>query len=86
MFSIGMLLINNPWNIKYGHCSWFDTCGSSASVHSSLNFSNYIHYKVWDEITYPYSNFNGATVEVWEWISYFILHFTGYVITYKYWD
>ena len=26
--------------------------------------SNYIHYKVWDEITYPFLNFNGATVEV----------------------
>ena len=26
----------------------------------------YIHYKVWDEITYPFLNFNGATVEVME--------------------
>ena len=26
--------------------------------------SNYIHDKVWDEITYPLSNFNGCTVEV----------------------
>ena len=26
--------------------------------------SNYIHYKVWDEITYAFLNFNGATVEV----------------------
>ena len=26
--------------------------------------SNYIHYKVWDEITYPFLNFNRATVEV----------------------
>ena len=26
--------------------------------------SNYIHYKVWDEITYPFLSFNGATVEV----------------------
>ena len=31
--------------------------------------SNYIHYKVWDEITYPFLNFNGCTVEVKEWIS-----------------
>ena len=28
--------------------------------------SNYIHHKVWDEITYPIRNFNGCTVEVWE--------------------
>ena len=26
--------------------------------------SNYIHYNVWGEITYPFLNFNGATVEV----------------------
>ena len=26
--------------------------------------SNYINYKEWDEITYPFLNFNGATVEV----------------------
>ena len=26
--------------------------------------SNYIHYKVWDEITYPFINFNGCSVEV----------------------
>ena len=44
--------------------------------------SNYIHYKVWYEITYPFTNFNGATVEVWVWISDFILHFTWHVIIY----
>ena len=44
--------------------------------------SNYIHYYVWDEITYPFPNFNGCTVEVWERISNFIPHFTGHVITY----
>ena len=26
--------------------------------------SNKIHHKVWDKITYPLLNFNGATVEV----------------------
>ena len=26
--------------------------------------SNYIHYKVCDEITYPLQNFNGTTAEV----------------------
>ena len=26
--------------------------------------SKYTHYKMWDEITYPFLNFNGATVEV----------------------
>ena len=27
---------------------------------------------MWDEITYPFPNFIGCTVEVWEWISNFI--------------
>ena len=30
---------------------------------------------MWDEITYPCPNFNGCTVEVWEWISHFIPQF-----------
>ena len=30
--------------------------------------SNYTHYKTWDEITYPFPNFNGCAVEVGEWI------------------
>ena len=30
-----------------------------------------------DEITYPFLNFNGAAVEVKEWINKFIPHFTG---------
>ena len=38
--------------------------------------SNYIRYKVWDEISYPITNFNGRTVEVGEWISKFVPHFT----------
>ena len=36
---------------------------------------------MWDEIASPFPNFNGATVEVWEWISTFISHFSGHVIT-----
>ena len=39
--------------------------------------SNYIHQNVWDPITYPFPNFNGATVEVWELISKFIQHLLG---------
>ena len=52
--------------------------------------------KVWNEITYSFQNFNGATVEVLnfngatvevsEWISNYIQHFTKDVITYTCWD
>ena len=49
--------------------------------------SNYIHYKMRDEITDPLPNFNNFVVEVWEWISNFIPHFTGHdVITYPCWE
>ena len=34
-----------------------------------------MHIKVWDEITYPFLNFNGCTVEVQEWLSNFFSHF-----------
>ena len=43
---------------------------------STAWISHYIHYKMWDKITYPFPNFNGAPVEVWEWISDCIPHFT----------
>ena len=33
--------------------------------------SDNIHNKVWDKITYPFPNFNGCTVEVWEWMNNF---------------
>ena len=42
----------------------------------NLNPSNYIRYKVWDEITYLFLTFNGATVEVDE-IAYAFLNFDG---------
>ena len=48
--------------------------------------SNHIHYKMCGEIAYPFPNFNGETVEVWEWISSFIQQFTWYVIIYPCWD
>ena len=47
--------------------------------------SKHVHSKVCDEITDPFSNFNGA-VEVSEWISNPIPHFIMNVITYACWD
>ena len=44
--------------------------------------SIHIHYGVWNEITYPFLNLYGVDVEDWKWISNFIPHFTGHVITY----
>ena len=36
-------------------------------------------------MTYPFPNFNGYTVEVWEWIRNLIPYFIIDVITYPYW-
>ena len=44
-----------------------NTCGPFDLRELSWNpicISNYTHYKMWDEITYPFLNFNGASVEV----------------------
>ena len=46
--------------------------------------SNHIHYNVRDEIIYSLPNINGCTVEVCEWISNFILHFTAFIVTGNY--
>ena len=48
--------------------------------------SNHMPSEVWDGITYPFPNFNSATIEVWEWIGNFIPHFIMDVITSPCWD
>ena len=51
----------------------------------SARISSNMHYKMRDEITYPFPNFNDCTVEVWEWISNFVSHLTVHVVTYPRW-
>ena len=41
---------------------------------------------MWNEIIYPFPNFSGAAVEVWECRSNSISHFTERVATYPCWD
>ena len=50
----------------------------------SVWISNHTPNKVWDEITYPFSNFIGCTIEVWECIHKFTTHFIMNVITYAF--
>ena len=54
---VGNLLYRSEvwWHVRHVY---------DAHVYYLLFASNYIHYNVWDEITYPFLNFNGATVEV----------------------
>ena len=44
------------------------------------------HCKIWDEITYPFPNFNAAIVGISEWISSFIPHFTWHMMIYPCWN
>ena len=39
-------------------------CGHGFNFNFAAWKINYVHYNVWDEITYPFLNVNGATVEV----------------------
>ena len=48
------ITIRNPWAHFYLHGLTLIPAWTS----------NYTHYKMWDWITYPFVNFNGATVEV----------------------
>ena len=41
---------------------------------------------MWDELTYPFSIFKDAIVEVWDLISNVIPHWTRHVMTYPCWD
>ena len=61
----------------------FHSLSSETSCHSwpllltwltsiSACINNNTYYKVLAEITYPFPNLNGTTVDVWEWISNFI--------------
>ena len=47
------------------------------------SMDKYMPRKVWGEITYPFKNIDGCTVDVWEWIINFIPHFIMDVITYQ---
>ena len=37
-------------------------------------------------MTYPFPNYSGETIEIWDWTSYVISHFTGRMNTYLYWN
>ena len=61
------LLLSGKENANYKGINGFLTsCGHFYKHGLTLILawiSNCIHYNVWDEITYPFLNFNGATVE-----------------------
>ena len=72
----------------YGISAHFDNSGillTWSNFNSSTNKQS-PPSKMWHEITYQFTDFNSAAVEVWKWISNFIPRFTGHVITDPCWD
>ena len=61
--------VHNSWNIQYHLRPLLLTRIISVWV------DNYMPCKVWNEITYPFPNFKGATAEVRGWTSNFTLNF-----------
>ena len=61
--------------VTVSSCVWFQM-----DILIPAWISNHMPNKVWDKITYPFPNFNGCTVVVWERISNFTTHFTMDVI------
>ena len=63
---------------------WPHTLPGYLFISYKIHPKNYAHgsrFVAWDEITYPFPNFNGYTVEVWEWISKFTTQFLLDVMT-----
>ena len=68
IFDISILLHSLPWYRLLACC-----CDNQGSLLlTGFNFSHYLSFP----------NYKSATVEVWEWISDFIPHFTWHVVAY----
>ena len=83
------------WLFAYAVFEEWTYAFSAKLVRSSLlltwinlipKISNYAHYEVWDEITYPFLNYNGCTIDVWEWINKFVQHSILDVIIHSCWN
>ena len=71
---------NSHAKLRYGEYCVSSNLGCRP-IHPAW-LSIYMNYNVWGELTYPFPNFDSATVEVWEWVNNFISHFSEHVITY----
>ena len=80
------LLLSKLIYLRQGHRLLITSIDHFIKAIISVWISNYIHYNMQDEITYPFSNFNGTTAKFWEWISNFTPHYTGHVIIHPCWD
>ena len=69
-----MLKSHHEWDI-FAEDNHYDSLQHYMGPIYTAWISNHMPSKVWDEITYPFPNFNIATTEVWVWINDFISHF-----------
>ena len=76
-----MTISFSPWCVTY-----IPTFYSHGFTWILACISNFIHYKVLEEIIHPFSNINKRAFKVWKLISNFIPYFTGHVITYPCWN
>ena len=72
----------SPINIMKDITSTWETFYSHGLTLIPAWKSNHTPSNVWGEISYPFPNFNGATVEVWDWMSNFIPQLTAHIIAY----
>ena len=63
---------------------WPPPCSQDPLTWFNFNPSMDTENVVWNHLPFP--NCKDATVEVWEWISNFILHYIMDIITYPCWD
>ena len=61
MFIMGISILEYSFHIEVELSGPFNQHGLTLIP---VLISNYIHYKMWYEITYPFLNFNSAVVEV----------------------
>ena len=68
--------------VNFGYCARAPF-NELTSIPAWMN--NHAHDGVLRAIIYPFPNFNGCAVEVWEWIINFMQHFIMAVTTYPSW-
>ena len=62
--SLGPNELKRSSNAETMSTSWRHHVASKSTILHHKWISNYIHYKMWDGITYPFTNFNGCAVGV----------------------
>ena len=71
---MNLITVHNDTKLSVGAANAY---GPFLLTWINFNLSMDNNYNEWDEITYPFPNFNDRIVEFWESMSNFIPHFLG---------